>query len=67
MDFYSGNGTKYGFYLVEQVLIPIGKWLSTHIIVVSLLHLSVYLARLVIIVAFRVHNWIKLLMTFLTR
>ena len=55
---------KYGFHFVEQVLIPIGKWLGTHIIFMTLLHLWVYLAKTVIIVAFRVHNWIKLLMIF---
>ena len=41
------------------------RWLVTFMASVPLLYLLTYLARPVVIVAFRVHSWVRLMLTFL--
>lgn len=50
---------------MEQTLNPIKMQLVTPILFVPLLYQWIYFSRLVIIIAFRIHRWVTLLMTFL--
>ena len=55
------NGAGYGFYLVERALNLIKKWLFTSGTFLPLEHPQGILARLIAVVALRIHNWVGMI------
>lgn len=64
IHFRAHNGAVHVFHFVDRVLRPRTS-LVTAMMFVSLLPWSAYSARLVITVALRLHNWVRLTVTFL--
>lgn len=55
------DGARYGFHLVDQALNPTRESLVTSMMSMALWCQWAHLARMVIIVAYKIHSWVKLI------